>query len=62
MSHPFVPATIEVYRDRRGLFRWRLRARNRRIMADSGEGYSSRRGAVRAANRVAYLMTWVDIV
>ena len=30
---------IEVYRDRKREYRWRLLARNRKIIADSGEGY-----------------------
>ena len=35
-------AAFEVYEDRRGEWRWRLRHRNGNILADSGEGYSSR--------------------
>jgi len=38
-----------VHRD----WRWRLRAANGRIVADSGEGYTSRRAAVNAYNRLA---------
>jgi uncharacterized protein YegP (UPF0339 family) len=42
---------FEVYRsqslDRKQVWRWRARARNGRIIADSAEGYSTRRGAVR---------------
>ncbi|MFC2075562.1 YegP family protein [candidate division KSB1 bacterium] len=30
---------FEVFRDKKGEYRWRLRARNGRIVADSGEGY-----------------------
>ena len=40
--------TIETYRDTRGEWRWRLRASNGRLIADSGEGYSDRRGVMRA--------------
>ncbi|MDX1744720.1 MAG: DUF1508 domain-containing protein [Halobacteriales archaeon] len=36
---------FEVYTDRAGEWRWRLVAPNGRILADSGEGYSSRSGA-----------------
>jgi uncharacterized protein YegP (UPF0339 family) len=39
---------IEVYQDRAELWRWRLVAANGRIVADSGEGYSRRRDALRA--------------
>lgn len=30
---------FQVYRDKAGEWRWRLRAKNGRIVADSGEGY-----------------------
>jgi uncharacterized protein YegP (UPF0339 family) len=39
------------YKDRKGEWRWRWRARNGRIMADSGEGYSSKRKAMKAVVR-----------
>lgn len=42
----------EVYRDRAGTWRWRLLARNHRIVGDSGEGYSRRRDAYRAVKRL----------
>jgi len=35
-------ATFEIYRDNVGEWRWRLRHDNGRIIADSGEGYSSK--------------------
>lgn len=35
---------FEIYRDRQGDFRWRLIASNGRIIADCGEGYSSKQG------------------
>ena len=35
-------ATFEVYQDRRGEHRWRLRAQNRQILATSGEGYQDK--------------------
>ncbi|MFB6301057.1 MAG: HVO_2922 family protein [Halobacteriales archaeon] len=38
-------AAFELYEDKRGEFRWRLRHRNGNILADSGEGYSSKSGA-----------------
>ncbi len=31
-----------IYKDSAGQFRWRLRAANSRIIADSGEGYFSK--------------------
>lgn len=38
-------AAFEVFMDRGGQWRWRLRHRNGNILADSGEGYSSRSAA-----------------
>lgn len=34
---------IEVYQDKSYLWRWRFRAANGRILAESGEGYNNRR-------------------
>lgn len=34
--------TFHLYRDKQVNFRWRLRAKNGRIVADSGEGYESK--------------------
>jgi uncharacterized protein YegP (UPF0339 family) len=39
---------IDIYRDRSGCYRWRLRAVNGRIIADSAEGYDDKRGVMRA--------------
>jgi uncharacterized protein YegP (UPF0339 family) len=41
---------VEVYRDVGGEWRWRRIAGNGEIVAVSGEGYSDRGGAVRAAS------------
>src|SRR5262249_53086236 len=47
-SNPFLPieghpmAAFELYKDRQGQFRWRLKASNGKILADSGEGYARR--------------------
>lgn len=39
--------TVHIYRDRKGQFRWRAVASNGRIVADSGEGYTTKRRAIR---------------
>ncbi|MGX7896909.1 YegP family protein [Tsuneonella sp. HG222] len=49
--------TFEIYRARRGLLLrpqwcWRLRARNGRIVATSGEGYNNRGDAVAMINAI----------
>lgn len=40
---------FEIYKDQANEWRWRLRAHNGKIIADSGEGYSSKANARRAA-------------
>ena len=49
-------AKLEIYRDGQGEWRWRLRASNGRIMADSGEGYRRLSSARHAANRVRSIL------
>lgn len=44
--------TFRVYRDAAGLYRWRLIAKNGRIVADSGEGYADLDNAVRAVRAI----------
>jgi uncharacterized protein YegP (UPF0339 family) len=48
----FDPASFEIFRDAAGQWRWRLVHENGRILADSGEGYSRRRDARRAVDRI----------
>jgi uncharacterized protein YegP (UPF0339 family) len=38
--------TFEVYKDKAGEFRWRLKAGNGQNIASSGEGYSEKRGCL----------------
>lgn len=46
-----VGATTEVYRDGGGDWRWRIRADNHEIIAESGEGYVDRDYCVHMASR-----------
>ncbi|GAB7093281.1 hypothetical protein JCM30237_04330 [Halolamina litorea] len=46
------PTGFEVYRDAAGQWRWRLVHRNGNVLADGGEGYTRRRDARRALDRV----------
>ncbi|MFB6074402.1 MAG: HVO_2922 family protein [Haloarculaceae archaeon] len=46
------PTAFEVYQDADEEWRWRLLHRNGQILADSGEGYASRRNARRAVETV----------
>jgi len=48
----FDPVGFEVYRDAAEEWRWRLVHRNGNILADSGEGYTRRNDARRAADRL----------
>jgi len=43
---------VEIYRDNRGEWRWRLRAGNGRIIADGGEGYTRKAAALNGMMRV----------
>ena len=43
---------FELYRDRNGEFRWRLKAGNGRILGQSSEGYQSRAGCLTAIERI----------
>ena len=49
-------AKLQIYRDVRREWRWRLRASNGRILADSGEGYRRRASARHAAARVRTIL------
>ena len=49
-------AKLEIYRDGRGEWRWRLRASNGRILADSSEGYRRRASVRKAVERVRSIL------
>ena len=51
-----------VYRDCTGKFRWRLKASNGCLIADSGESYDRPSGARRAAKSLMARMTGVVLV
>lgn len=42
---------VTVYQDAAGEWRWRRRSPNGRTVADGGEGYARKDGALRAARR-----------
>ena len=41
-----------IYQDKRKEWRWRIRARNGRIMADSGEGYKRKLACEKALQKI----------
>jgi len=45
-------AQFEVYKDNARLFRWRLRANNNTVIAESSEGYHNRSDCENAVNLV----------
>jgi len=49
-------AKLEIYRDAKRGWRWRLRASNGRIVADSGEGYRRRAAVYEAVKRVRSIL------
>ena len=51
-DHEDYLAAFEVYRDAENEWRWRLVARNGKIIADSAEGYSSKMSALNAVDTV----------
>jgi uncharacterized protein YegP (UPF0339 family) len=45
-------ATFELYKDKSGQFRWRLRMQNSKVIASSGEGYKEKDSAMKAIESV----------
>lgn len=43
---------FRIYKDSRNQFRWRLLARNRKVIADSGESYKEKRNCMKAINLI----------
>jgi len=46
------PYYFEVYKDRESKIRWRFWAPNGRIMADSGQGYSTKQACIHGINEL----------
>lgn len=47
-------AKVEIYQDRAGEWRWRLRSRNGGILGDSSEGYAARWNCEEAWRTIEY--------
>lgn len=52
---------FELYKDRAGEYRWRLRYQNGDIIADSGEGYKTKAGAMNGIESVKENASRADI-
>ena len=55
-------AKFELYKDKGGQFRWRLRHENGNIIADSGEGYTTKANALNGIESVKTNCRAADIV
>lgn len=53
---------FELYKDRISQFRWRLYSVNGRILADSGESYISKQGAIDAINSIKQFVSTAKII
>ncbi len=53
---------FHIYRDRKKEWRWRLKAGNGKIVADSGEGYKRKSSAITATARVREASTRATVV
>jgi uncharacterized protein YegP (UPF0339 family) len=51
---------LRIYEDKSGEWRWRLRAANGRTIADSGEGYKTKRGVIRAVESLLATYTSLE--
>ncbi len=54
-------AKFELYKDKAGEFRWRLRHTNGNIIADSGEGYKTKANAINGINSVKENVAKADV-
>lgn len=52
VGSPIAGLKFELYRDNRSNFRWRLRAKNGKLIASSGEGYKAKAACQRAIDLI----------
>jgi uncharacterized protein YegP (UPF0339 family) len=55
-------AMFELYKDGNGDWRWRLLANNKKVIADSGEGYRKRSECHKAVDRVRRLVACAAVI
>ena len=56
LSDSYDTLSFRVFEDGAGEWRWHLRSANGRVVADSGEGYATKRGVRRAIDRLTQAM------
>ena len=54
-------ASFEVFKDKKGEYRWRLRHQNGNVIADSGEGYSTKSSCMDGINSVKKIAESVPV-
>ncbi len=53
---------LEIYEDDQGYWRWRFRAKNSKIVAESGEGFAKKANAIRAVKAFAERLPDIELV
>jgi uncharacterized protein YegP (UPF0339 family) len=53
---------FEIYKDKKGHFRWKLLSRNGESVAEGGEGYSEKRGAMTAVKKLKEWASTTEIM
>lgn len=53
---------IKIYKDKSGQWRWRLLARNGKIIADSAEAYRRKAGAMRAVHKLQVNLVLAEVI
>lgn len=60
MARKSKEAKARIYQDKQGKWRWSFIAPNGRVIADSSEGYNSKRNVLRAFESVIYYMAGLN--
>jgi uncharacterized protein YegP (UPF0339 family) len=52
---------LEIYKDTKKEYRWRMKARNGKIVADGSEGYKNKSKLKKYLSKLAFEMLWATI-
>jgi uncharacterized protein YegP (UPF0339 family) len=52
---------FEIYKDKNGEWRWRIKAANGKIIADSSEGYKNKQDAINMINAIVAIKEYNEI-
>lgn len=53
---------LVIYKDKKKEYRWRLKATNGRVLADSGEGYKRKSTCVKMAKKLFYCYLDLELI